>query len=64
MADYYVWRDGRWQGCDLFYVWQYLFVNTTDHPKKVLAGETVNNEVYRLAVRAAKDDLDFQGVTG
>ena len=64
MADYYVWKEKRWQGCDLFYVWQYLLVNRTDFPKIVLAGETVTNDVYTTAVRRAKDDLDFQGVVG
>ena len=64
MADYYVWKDNRWQGCDLFYIWQYLLVNRTDFPKAVLAGETVINDIYTKAVCMAKDDPDFQGVTG
>ena len=64
MADYYIWKSGRWQGCDLFYVWQYLFVNRDEFPKVVMAGETAVNDVYALAVRRAKDDPDFQGVVG
>ena len=60
--NYYVWEYERWKACDLFYVWQYLFVDKVNFPKVVLAGQTVLNEVYDPAVRAAKDDPDFQGV--
>ena len=23
-SDYYIWRDGRWLGCDIFGLWDYL----------------------------------------
>lgn len=58
-SDYYVWRDGRWYGCDLFHVWEYLFVDVRDHPPAVLAGYTIDTPAYLAILRDAEADPDF-----
>ena len=53
-TDYYVWKGDRWQGCDLFYLWQYIFVDKTDYTKVALAGETVKNTEYMQIMQQAR----------
>lgn len=54
MTDYYIWLGDRWLGCDLFRLWQYIFVEKHDFPKAALAGETVSNESYMRIREEAK----------
>ena len=66
MADYYVWLGSHWLGCDLFRLYQYLFVDNGLYtfPRAALAGETVMNADY-LAIRMrAKRDPDFFKAVG
>ena len=58
-ADYYIWLGDRWLACDLFRLWQYLFIEKLDHPKHALAGQTIDNDHYMQILRAAKQDKDF-----
>jgi hypothetical protein len=58
MTDYYVWKGDRWQGCDLFYLWQYMFVEKFEFEKVALAGQTVRNtefEEIRKQARTLRD---------
>lgn len=59
MADYYVWKGDYWQGCDLFYLWQYMFVEKHAYRKVALAGQTVPNDMYmeiRERAKALRDE--------
>jgi hypothetical protein len=56
--DYYVWKGDRWQNCDLFYLWQYWFVEKFDYEKASLAGYTVPNEDFLVAHGRAKEIRD------
>lgn len=54
--DYYVWRDGRWDGTDTGGLWDYLLIGTG--PKYVLCGRSVRDEVFWAAVgRAATEGV-------
>lgn len=54
MTDYYVWLGNRWLGCDLFRLWQYIFVEKHAFPKAALAGQTVSNEDFMEIHKRAK----------
>ena len=54
MTDYYVWLGNRWLGCDLFRLWQYIFVEQYAFPKAALAGQTVSNEEFMKINKRAK----------
>lgn len=61
MTDYYIWLGDQWLGCDLFRLWQYLFVDNAKYefPRAALAGETIASEAF-LAIRStAEQDSDF-----
>ena len=55
-SDYYVWRNGRWWGVDLFGLFDYL---TRPGPKKVLFGRTIETEVYKRIIKRACEDTDL-----
>lgn len=53
MTDYYVWLGNRWLGCDLFRLWQYIFIEKPDFEKVALAGQTIaNDEFSRIGMEA------------
>jgi hypothetical protein len=58
MNDYYVWKGDRWQGCDLFYLWQYWFVEKFAFPKVSLAGQTVRNSEFEEIRKQARELRD------
>lgn len=58
-ADYYIWLGNRWLACDLFRLWQYIFVEKATHPKAAMAGQTIDNDLYLDMLRTAKQDKDF-----
>ena len=58
-ADYYIWLGDRWLACDLFRLWQYIFIEQPHHNKHALAGQTIDNDLYTVILRAAKRDKDF-----
>lgn len=60
-ADYYVWRDGKWFGCDIFGLWDYL---ASDGLKKVLFGKTLLNHEFAEVFQRAKADRMFALKTG
>lgn len=52
-ADYYVWRDSRWWGVDLFGLYDYL---ASPGWKRVLFGRKIDNEEFnRISARAHKE---------
>jgi hypothetical protein len=53
-TDYYIWLGNRWLGCDLFRLWQYLFVEKFNHSKVCLAGQTISNDLYHKIHLIAK----------
>jgi len=57
-TDYYIWRGNRWLGCDLFGLWQYLFVEKFTFEKAFLAGQTVENWFFDKLHREAKKVRD------
>lgn len=63
-SDYYIWKYGRWFGVDLFALYQYLFVDQLSHPKAMLAGETVNNDIWLEVTKRIKADPEFFGGEG
>lgn len=54
MTDYYIWLGERWLGCDLFRLWQYIFVEKFDFPKVALAGQTVSNDLFKEIGKKAR----------
>lgn len=54
--DYYVWDGGFWRGCDLFGLWDYIFVM---NGPKAISGRSVPNEKYQEIYQIAKSDPDF-----
>lgn len=59
--DYYVWRDGRWRGADIFGLWDYL---ARPGWKRVLFGRTLLQDEYQEIYRRAKADRDFARKAG
>ena len=55
-ADYYILRDGRWFGVDLFGLWDYL----ADRGKKIVKfGRFVERERFNEIMRQAEQDDSF-----
>jgi hypothetical protein len=55
MTDYYVWLGNRWLGCDLFRLWQYIFIEKPEYRKAALAGQTIaNHEFFEIGKQARK----------
>jgi hypothetical protein len=54
--DYYYWERGRWWGCDLFGLWDYL-----QRPgwRKVLAGRNVEHATFSATYERARLDPDL-----
>lgn len=50
-ADYYVFRDGRWLGVDIFGLFDFLLDSGL-----VLFGRTINNQEYQAIYQRAKVD--------
>jgi hypothetical protein len=50
-ADYYVWRDGRWHGLDIFGLFDFLLDTGL-----VLFGRTVSRKEYAAIYQQAKAD--------
>jgi len=50
-ADYYVWRGGRWQGVDIFGLFDYLLDTGL-----VLFGRTIDAEEYAAIMARALDE--------
>lgn len=50
--DYYIWRDGRWVGVDLFGLFDWLLDSGS-----VLFGRTVTRKVFDSVMRQALKDL-------
>jgi hypothetical protein len=53
-SDYYVYRDGRWWGVDIFGLFDFLI-----HHSPVKFGRTTDNETYLSLFHRAEDDPDF-----
>ena len=58
MTDYYIWLGNRWLGCDLFRLWQYVFVEKYKFSKVALAGQTVTNVEFLAIRERAKKQRD------
>lgn len=54
--DFYYWERGRWFGCDLYGLYDYL---RRPGWKKVLAGRNVEPRVYHAMMEQARVDPDF-----
>lgn len=54
MTDYYIWLGNRWLGCDLFRLWQYIFVERYDFIKATLAGQTIANALFEEIGKRAR----------
>jgi hypothetical protein len=50
-ADYYIYRDGRWLGVDIFGLFDFLLDSGL-----VLFGRTINNDEYQAIYQQAKID--------
>lgn len=48
-ADYYIWREDRWVGVDIFGLFDYLIESGL-----VLFGRTITNDEYREILQRAK----------
>lgn len=53
-SDYYIWREDRWWGVDIFGLFDWLI-----HNSSVKFGRTVDNEKYRMMFQMAENDPDF-----
>jgi hypothetical protein len=65
MTDYYIWLGNRWLGCDLFRLWQYIFVEKFNFRKVALAGQTISNKEFTKIgqrARALRDKWHDQRV--
>lgn len=54
--DFYIWRDNRWWGVDVFGLVQYLH---TPGWKRVLLGELISTSQYHNIIEQALKDRDF-----
>ena len=58
MTDYYIWLGTHWLGCDLFRLWQYIFVEKHSFNKVALAGQTIGNSEFLAIDQKAKERRD------
>ena len=58
--DFYYWERGRWWGCDLYGLFDYL---RRPGWKKVLAGRNVEHRTYHALMDQARLDMDFSPKT-
>lgn len=58
--DYYYWERGRWFGCDLFGLWDYL---ARSGPRKVIAGRNTTYREYAALFDRARLDPDLPAKT-
>lgn len=59
--DYYLWRDGRWVGADIFGLWDYL---SRPGWKRVLFGRTLLRDEFNEVYQRAKADKNFASKHG